>query len=283
MASIFELLGLDQLRLSRRFKFLQSRANAHEMLDLSAVEDPRALLHRECAATLRRDAAAVAMLLGDLKLARIELDLAGKIWLHLGLAYGAFLMRLSDRRWMIGRGMVRGIAKDINAPGLGMDFNSEDWWATALSAANHPRQLLGLLQASVGDFGIAELTGVARDRLAPYRGLPLSATGLSLGLYVDVMDELQFGNVSDKSRETLLGLAISRREMIEVAQADEYHWQRIMHPAELIDFDLLALGLAARVGGETIEKEVMAIAAERGPAALLPFALAHQLDDLAKD
>lgn len=283
MPDMTATLGLDSKRMSRRLNFLQLRARSHDMLAASTADNARARLHLACAATLRRDAASIAMLLGDLRKARIELALAGTIWLQLGLAYGAFLMRVGDPHSIGGPRMFKGVSEDFAGSEQKMAFKDEEWWFSILSKSRHPRQLLSIIQASVGNPEIAQFESIARDRLSSYRGLPIGTAGLSLGRYIDLLDEVQLGDLGARGRETLISVAISRRDMIEAAREDKYHWLRMQQPAELVDFNLLALGLASLVGGETVDGEIQTIMNERGPAAWLPFALARQLNDIGPE
>lgn len=80
---------------------------------------------------------------------------------------------------------------------------------------------------------------------------------------------------------SLTGMAIRRREMIEAARTDEFHWERVQQPAELVDFDLLALGLAAATNWGA-ESPAFNVLAERGKAAALPFRLALDLTNFNK-
>lgn len=270
-------LRLDDAMLRRRLHFLRERARAHDTLIATAPNAARANLHRACAATLRRDAAAVALLVGDIRKAKAELIEAGEDWLRLGLFYGAFLLRLGDDGEPSAQDMTGWIEEAVrNSDGRERGEGAARPFAN--QAAHNPRQLLSLIQAGIGiDTTLGSAQGIAREHLAAYQGLPLGATGVTLGRYIGVLDALRYGDLGSRGRETLTGLAIRRRELVEAAQQDGFHWRRLHQPAELVDFDLLALGLAASVGGPNVAEEALGIMGERGGAASLPFELAREL------
>lgn len=270
-------LRLDDAMLRRRLHFLRERARAHDTLIATAPSGKRVNLHRACAATLRRDAAAVALLLGDIRKAKAELMAAGEDWLRLGLFYGAFLLRLGDNGAPSAQDMTGWIEEAVRDSD-GRERGEGAARPFANQAARNPRQLLSVIQAGIGidtTFGSAQ--GIVREHLAAYKGLPLGATGVTLGRYIGLLDALRHGDLGSRGRETLTGLAIRRRELVEAAQQDAFHWRRLHQPAELVDFDLLALGLAARAGGPNVTKEALGIMGERGAAASLPFELAREL------
>src|SRR5947209_19920371 len=79
----------DEVRLHRRRTFLESRATAH---CFSETDQP---WHRAAAATLLRDAAAVALMLGDFEGARASMRKSGDLFLDLGFAAGFQLLYLA--------------------------------------------------------------------------------------------------------------------------------------------------------------------------------------------
>ncbi len=85
------------------------------------------------------------------------------------------------------------------------------------------------------------------------------------------------GEVGQDQRDSLIALAVRRNELVAAAQADRFHWRLLLKPAELIDFDLLALGLAAMSGGTQGADLLFEATADRGPAARLPFDAARDL------
>lgn len=280
MANHAAELELDSKRLVRRLGFLQGRVRWHDLQIASAPDLKRANLHIACAATLERDAAAIAMLLGDIQKAKFQLLSSGWRWMSLGMFVGAYLMRLGEAD--------RGSAAEATAwiPAALHNAGDPDQQPTgeerpfARSAARDPRQLLSIVQGSIGvQSPLLLAASGARETLSAYRGLPLGAAGIPLGSYLRVLDELQTGDLGEHGRETLTGMAIRRRELIEVARQDGFHWRRLHYPAELIDFDLLALGLAAQAGGEEVRQQAFVIMAERGAASRLPFELARELEE----
>ncbi len=273
-------LDLDRKRLKRRLGFLQGRVRWHDLQIASERDLKRADLHIACAATLERDAAAIAMLLGEIQQARLQLFSSGRRWLDLGLFVGSYLMRLG--------GSDRGPAAETTAWIPAAIFKADgpdqqpadDERPFARSAARDPRQLLSIVQGCIGvESPLLGAASGARERLSAFWGLPLGTAGTPLGHYIRVLDELQTGNLGEGGRETLTGMAIRRRELIDVARQDGFHWRRLHHPVELIDFDLLALGLAAQAGGEEVRQQAFAIMAERGAASRLPFELARELEE----
>ena len=86
----YSVPGLPPERLKRRLEFLIDRAGAHN--EFAADNE----LARACAATLKRDAACVALLLDDTEGARRLLTQAGHGFLSLGLPVGASLIALAN-------------------------------------------------------------------------------------------------------------------------------------------------------------------------------------------
>lgn len=146
MATHAAELELDSKRLAQRLGFLQGRVRWHDLQIASAQDLKRVNLHDACAATLERDAAAIAMLLGNIPQAKAQLISSGRRWLGLGLFVGAYLMRLG--------GSDRGAAAENAAWILAALHKSDDPGqqpasherAFARSAARDPRQLLSIVQ-----------------------------------------------------------------------------------------------------------------------------------------
>ncbi len=80
MAGYAEALKLDSKRLERRLIFLLDRANAHDKEGAKEGDQRTVDLHRGCSATLRRDAGAIAILLGKTQDARSYFRVAGQQW-----------------------------------------------------------------------------------------------------------------------------------------------------------------------------------------------------------
>ncbi len=274
-------LGLDPDRLAQRFKFLTIRAQAQDKAALVGQTPDRSDMHRACAATLRRDAASIALLLGKIVEARDMFRDAGEALLQLGLFYGQFLMRLSGQK-ITGSWFNDWMQRAMVTPHGTDGETSAELPRFAIASAGTPRQLLSLAQAAPEKSGTgSEVRYFVQDRLFSYRTLPLGAAGTPLAQYLKVLNALITGDFDSKAIDSLTGMAIQRRDLIEAARTDEFHWSRVQQPAEMIDFDLLALGFAAATN-HGADSPAFGIMAERGSAAALPFRLALELADFSK-
>jgi hypothetical protein len=80
--------------------------------------------------------------------------------------------------------------------------------------------------------------------------MPVGATRTPLATYLGAYDQLakrdtQAGAVApNELKQVLNSLAQRREELLMAARRDRFHWKAMLRPAELIDFDLLALLLA---------------------------------------
>lgn len=272
-------LGLDPERLERRISFLIDRAVAHDEFTTD--------LHVACAATLRRDAGAIALLLGRIGEARTLFLAAGQQWADLGVFAGYFLMSLarlsSGVPWFESEKGLADVERLLlsDQPAEKAQIEGDRRQFNAMSI-NSPRQLLNLFQAASGERHRSErasrLASLAAGRLSPNAALQVGTTGVPLAVYLRLYDALARGNLSRRDRDSLLALAIRREELILAAQNDRHHWRLLHKPFELIDFDLLALGNSAIEAGHDTEVALFDAIGERGLAARLPFELARDLE-----
>jgi len=116
----------------------------------------------------------------------------------------------------------------------------------------HPSQLLRVYQAMLGKshfFGDdLEMRAGIREQLDVNGEMPVGSTRVNTATYVTLFESLttdeRLGRQRDWVRRTLDSLAQRREELLDAARRDEYHWNAVLRPAELIDFDLVALFLA---------------------------------------
>jgi hypothetical protein len=277
MTGYTEQLGLDPSRLKRRIGFLLDRATQHDEQAIELVGEGGDL-HRVCAATLRRDAAATAALLGEIDKAQDLFALAGRQWLGLGFYYGVFLLRLAgaskDLMGIAEHGELEWIARSLEGESEPEDSSKRPF---ERSARNVPRQLLSLVQAEVGiPSKTGSSRGQARERLHAANALPVGGTAMPLRGYLKLLDALEQGDMGRTDRDRLLAQLVQREEMIAAAREDHFHWRLARKPAEIIDFDFLALGLAVQNAGDDMQDTVRELSEGRG-AASVPFKLARDL------
>jgi hypothetical protein len=278
----------DGGRLERRRAFLESRATAH----LRAEVDHR--WHFAAAATLLRDAAAVALILDDIGGARDLLRKSGNLFLELGYAGGLQLFYIA--------GTLDSEESDIQ--------NRIDTFARAFAehrgdrevqpaGADHrvpvfkyqsfrPPQLLRAYQGLAGRRSEDEtrigLRNAIREALRVNATMPVGLARTTLATYVATFDRLAKRDAEARDApsvrlEMVLGsLAQQREELFVAARLDRFHWQALLRPAELIDFDLLALLLAGVRRGKASALIAKAFA-DRDAITALPQVLANALND----
>jgi hypothetical protein len=103
----------------------------------------------------------------------------------------------------------------------------------------------------------------------------IGGTGTALGKYMKVQDAFLHGDLDDRTINARSYMAIRRREIIEAARADEFHWRRVLNPCERIDVDMLAPGLCLK--NRAIEYSATSLVRERGEIAAIPFETAAKL------
>ena len=278
MAGFSEVLGIDPEMLAARLKFLSIRAQWHRK---QADSEGRTLpgspaMHLACAATLTRDAGSVALLMGNAEQARSEFAAAGDLRLQLGFFDGLYLLRLGEVASIFG-GSVRDDAALWIERSLRGEPEREGLPPFAVAASRSPLQLVSLVQAAdkaMPPFG--EAVQLALRALRVYSAYPLGVTQIPVARYLDLLNGLRHGELGD-GRRTLVAMTAWREETVAVAQLDRFHWRLAQKPADLIDLDMLSLGLAALMRDENLFEQVREIAGAFGPTARLPFDAARLL------
>ncbi len=278
MSEYAEALGIEADILRQKLEFLKDRATAN---DEFAGRRRQNALRQAADATLWRDAACVAMLLDDMMAAKKYLKASARGFLELGLFYGILLLRLSGEengeidaktsgdRFAWVRDALR-LSESEQSDG------TPDLPPYAQASAQNPCQLLRLVQSGVNFRTLdGDVVETARKQLDVYAALPIGGTGIALGRYVQVQDAFLDGDLDGRTTDALSYMAIRRRETIEFAKSDKFHWKRILNPCELIDLDILALGLCLK--DRRIEDRVFSLVRERGKIAALPFEIAAKL------
>jgi hypothetical protein len=284
------LPGLDPERLVRHEAFLFDRAASHDKKVYEGEDAGNVDLHRSCAATLLRDAAAIAALRGDGQKAKKSFAEAGARFASLGLFVGFPLLEFSRagaaEEWISGREDLairidRAMShEDEAAP---REKTSEPFlYASAAS----PRQMLYLYEALFDIREPDETGGHLRNRLRStllsLPGFPVGPTGTPLAQYFGLLDQVaELGQdvetyLASRARDTFLSIILRRREQLEAAQSDSWHWKMILNPADLIDLDLVMLGLMVieRTGSTLPLDDVVE---DRGELAALPLRMASLL------
>ena len=250
--------GIDSERLARRAEFLHSRALVH--VEMSAQD----MRHTACAATLLRDAACIAFLLGEATSARRYLKEAGGHFLELGLTGGSPLVVLADAK----NAAVELKRYHHTVQGIRYQWGREeaeirDRQASSMTytARSSLRQMFSQLQA---DQMMTQIDGHRSIRqeypmhqvLGRSGGYPVGNTGLSIDSYKNIADWLtEQRNQPDRQipqfvAATLATLATTRAEHIRAAMKDNYNWEKLSRPSELLDFDsviVMFLALGARI------------------------------------
>jgi hypothetical protein len=128
------------------------------------------------------------------------------------------------------------------------------------------------------------LRGAIRETLNINMTMPVGVTRTTLGTYLATFDWL--ANRDAQAMETrpggvervLSALAQRREELLLAARRDRFHWKALLRPAELVDFDLLALLLAGVRRGQASAMIASAFA-DRDAITALPQALADALNE----
>ena len=120
---------------------------------------------------------------------------------------------------------------------------------------------------------------MALERLQVYGAYPLGVSQTPIERYLKLFHELRDGQLGG-GRRTLIAMSIQREELITAAQHDRFHWRLAQKPADLIDMDLLSLGLTALERDESLFEQAQGIAGEFGPMARVPFDAARLLRPL---
>jgi hypothetical protein len=244
-----EGFGIEPERLSNRLKFLVGRAEVHTEFRRQGYE------HQAIAATAYRDAASIALLLEDADKARDLLQKAGSGFLELGIIHGAVLLELSGGPKAVSSladhsDLIDGVRSQKRLEG------EEERFTRPLenSARTTTSQLFALYQVECLRDGLSskESSEVPfRQALELRAGFQVGVTGLSIDSYMRMGQELI--NPSERKLEldrpfvlrSVETIASTRFEAIQSAMKDSYHWQRILRPSALLDFDTLVLGTLA--------------------------------------
>jgi hypothetical protein len=242
-------------RLQLRFDFLLGRARTHLSAWETGDRGDNMMLPRACAATLLRDAACVLLLLERPREARGLLHLSGQHFLGLGLPVGASFVALAGER---------SAQDELKAHDDLIEAMRQQWGPReareregrhrpmAEQARGEPRQLLAMMQA---DWLIQEQRGERRGlshdgplREALFRsgGHPAGTTGLSIESYADAAEWFSdlfptADYIPDRISTTMGTMMSTRAEYLRAAQKDQYHWNLLARPAELIDLDATIL------------------------------------------
>ena len=274
MAEHAKALGLDTERLGRRIAFLNDRAEWHNRRETD--------IDQACAATARRDAGILALLLGEVEVAKSSLRDAGRQFTELGLFAGYFLISIVDPEADLSK-------RDKVDPLSRFDTSDDDQTAEAgrdgrpfeIASRNSPRQLLSLYQAMRGgrrrSRSDARIAAKAEERLTSVSAAPLGTTGLPLKSYLSLFNTFGVNEPTQRDRDILFSVVTQREEMISAARNDQFHWRMILKPAELVDLDLLALGLNAIEAGSNSRESLLSSLRHGDTGGSLPFLLALDL------
>ena len=274
-------------KLERRRVFLQRRARAH----LMAEGNTR--WHLSAAATLLRDAAAVALILDDFGSARSLLQESGDRFLELGLPGGLQLLYIAgsiDKVKGGAEGPVERFAmafaehaqpRERSATAPEIEFGFADY-------SFQPPQLLRAYQALAGrranDDEQRTLRDTIRQTLNVNATMPVGPTRTTAASYLAAFDllakreHIEIEELPGGVEQFLTSLVQRRDELLAAARRDRFHWKALLRPAELVDFDLLALLLVGVRRGQA-SKLIASVFAGRDATTALPQNLALAMND----
>jgi hypothetical protein len=278
-------------QLERHRHFLSSRASHH------LERQPGWERNFAAGATLYRDAAAVAFLLDDFDDGRMFLFRSGHLFLMLGYAGGLQLLYIAGEL-----DAEKEEARELDQADRFIDafsktfifhqhaeqpIDSPDGEPAINSDSFRPGQLLRAYQGLTGrvlrDASTSLIRGPMREALSVNSTMPIGSSQMPVSVYLAAFDWLCDRERNAKQDELkgymdpmFRSIALRRQESLHAARRDRFHWTALPRPAELIDFDLLAL-LLAGIRRRTIPKFVEQAFLERDPVTALPYALAKSL------
>jgi len=277
MTDYADQLGLDRARMKRRITFLNDRADWH---------DRRASpLDKACAATARRDAGIIALLLNHKEVASELIAKAGAEFVSIGL-YAGFMLQSLVSSERVRRGdfatedmITRFDPTAFTGDREGRRPSEEDTLPFEQESRQSPQQLLNLYQALRGrrNERTRSASKRASDRLRVNASATIGLSGLPIGSYLQLFDRFGSNDVSERDQDTVFAAMIRRRELIDAAREDAFHWRMMLKPAELIDLDLVALGMNALEAGKVSTSMLFETVERVGTEAALPLLLARDL------
>lgn len=247
--------------------------------------------HYAASATLFRDAAAVAFILGDIAGGRSLLRQSGNLLFNLGFAGGLQLLYIAgtlDEDDNEALNLIRRfdsafserhrrIERERVPSETASSFNNDSFRSP---------QLLRTYQALAGrrsdDEEWFSLRHAIHEALSINAEMPVGAARTPLATYLRIFDlfarreEQMVPFALNEIKQTLNSLVQRREELLMAARRDRFHWKAMLRPAELIDFDLLALLVAGLRRGKRSRLIATAFAA-RDPITALPRTLAQAL------
>lgn len=276
-----EAFGLRTSDLEAQVTFLRGRAQWHR-----EQHDSQMQLHQLCAATLLRDSAAIATLLDKFELARQLLAEAGARYLENDVTYGMVLERLAG---------VEKADADIYE-------NVQDYVDGQLDAKKSESHARRRAQKFVDLVSVFQALNITKNRSEESAGLQLDVrrildasptmtvgpTETPLPVYLSIIDSFdtdstetgRFPSALESDlfsvERDLFAISIQREEALRLAKADTYHWEQVLNPAAIIDFDITLLAVAELIKrGST--KSLDAAFADRGTAVSFPLIVAKGL------
>jgi hypothetical protein len=274
----------DQDLLHRRRSFLETRAKAH-----LTIETDRQW-HHAAAATLLRDAAAVAFIIGDNAGGRSLLQSSGDLFFRMGFAGGLQLLYIAHALDANDAGTLDRIenfhrAFNKHIENGHRDAESQDAKFQFSDDSFHPAQLLRAYQALTGwiseDDKWLTLRREMYDMLSVNATMPVGTARTPLAIYLQTYEQLARQEVqaakepSGMLKQVLNSLVQRREELLVAARRDRFHWKALLRPAELVDFDLLSLVLVGVRRGHT--RLITRAFSKRDAIIALPLTLAKAL------
>jgi hypothetical protein len=261
-----QALGLDQENVERVLVFLLDRAASHD-----EDESGDRLAHRLCAATLRRDAAALAIILENYPKARHLLRISGTEYLEEKSFYGLVLLALTEGSppWEMVGDQVADLSRRF------YDTDEHDLTGSRSRSLSSLEMISALQALSATAQRTGNLEDLRRNLSEVFQHSPAASGSPELRsrYYFALLDRVA-GDAGPKEswsvgREASLISAI-REEDLDAARADEYHWPLLLNPSDIVGFDLMLLAFAALRHGQQLDQLVEAFGGIDSPVAL-PF------------
>ena len=268
-------LGLVSEEVNRIRSFLLDRATAHD--EENTFGDP---LHRLCAATLRRDAAATSIILEDYSDAAALLRQAGHGFVAATSLYGLTLLSVTDEAppWHLFEGRTATLDRQFR---YALQGSIED--GEAASEPVSAMEAISALQAlSVQRKRDNSMDALRRLLISSFQAFPSPGGPAELRTpsYFRVLSQAaSVDDIIGKDFATrdLVALATVRDAELNAARADEYHWPLLLSPSDVVGFDLMIVGLAAIRNDQPLEPMLEAFGDLDSPTAL-PLKAALKLD-----
>lgn len=262
---MLESFGLDGERLQHRIEFLFWRAKEHQQEAVQLKDRPESDLrferrrHWAAAATCFRDAAMLALALGDQEYAQNLLNEAGHTAIAAELLSGYLYFELArngqgEPWWVAQPGRLEALSQEverIDVDAVDDEAEEEDDVVELVEDErsliwhwSNPDEVLNLYKSLLLDpDGKTDLLLCSLRKILKIRTKgTTSKNGIPLDEYLVVLDYLVLSRDMTPAHQAFLRILVLRQERLRIAQLDTFHWQSFLVPFDLIDLDIAFLG-----------------------------------------